>query len=166
MMISRTFLLLFFVFSISKCEVQLGCTSPPLPDANGLCPDGYTLITAGGCCPDSDVYSKFALHLKANWEVGGRHANGTWTLLIVSVSGNPQFVGCKLFLFEEAFLWDFKIKKTKFSWQKFKLFLKTLTDTLTSKKIAWLFSQIETALESTGNFEKPLELFEKIWNLL
>ncbi|KAF1753403.1 hypothetical protein GCK72_019960 [Caenorhabditis remanei] len=54
---SSVLILIATIFLIRvNADIQLGCKSDPLPEANGMCPDGYTKITAGGCCPDGDVY--------------------------------------------------------------------------------------------------------------
>uniref|UniRef100_A0A1I7T7K1 ShTK domain protein n=1 Tax=Caenorhabditis tropicalis TaxID=1561998 RepID=A0A1I7T7K1_9PELO len=52
------FQILILVSSVFLVDgaVNLGCTSAPQPSVMGQCPDGYTMITAGGCCPDADVY--------------------------------------------------------------------------------------------------------------
>ncbi|CCD64469.1 ShKT domain-containing protein [Caenorhabditis elegans] len=47
---------LLVLVSQASAEIKLGCKSDPMPDANGKCPPGTTMITAGGCCPDNDVY--------------------------------------------------------------------------------------------------------------
>ncbi|CAL2043218.1 unnamed protein product [Caenorhabditis brenneri] len=52
---SQILILLSIIF-FADGAIQLGCTSPPMPMTNGVCPSGYTLITGGGCCPDADVY--------------------------------------------------------------------------------------------------------------
>uniref|UniRef100_A0A1I7TV23 ShKT domain-containing protein n=1 Tax=Caenorhabditis tropicalis TaxID=1561998 RepID=A0A1I7TV23_9PELO len=38
-------------------QQNLGCNSAPLPDLNGSCPPGFTIITGSGCCPDADVFT-------------------------------------------------------------------------------------------------------------
>lgn len=71
---------LLVLVSQASAEIKLGCKSDPMPDANGKCPPGTTMITAGGCCPDNDVYSKFlrcfTLYLR-------RTSNGSHTLLMI-----------------------------------------------------------------------------------
>ncbi|EGT35994.1 hypothetical protein CAEBREN_14927 [Caenorhabditis brenneri] len=38
-------------------QQNLGCNSAPLPDLNGSCPPGTTIIPGSGCCPDGDLFT-------------------------------------------------------------------------------------------------------------